>query len=104
MGRNARVRRGWTDVKPQAAMPLQIRETKTLERLRTKMRLIRTMAEFEFMIEDATTDNRGAIRKLLEPMLRPGLPCCGAGALEQASGKPQHHSLRCPTKRLVVLQ
>lgn len=104
MGRNAQARRGWTDVKPQASATPQARQTRTQARLRQRMQEIRTLAQFEYILQDAHEDHRGTMRRLLAPMLRPDLPCCGAGALEARTGQPQEHAPVCPTKRLVVLQ
>jgi hypothetical protein len=103
MGRNAQRRR----VEKQAARaerPATVRRTRlthTQQRLRRQMRQVATLAQFEQILADAHADSRGAMRRILTPMLAPGLPCCGQAALAARTGQTLtagQHALYCPTR------
>lgn len=107
MGRNAQTRKvdaqaaklekGTTRRTPPA-------ESKTVARLRRKMTLVRTLAQFEEILYAAHEDSRPSMRRLLEPMLKPELPCCGMAILSRRLGEdPIRHATLCPEARLVKL-
>lgn len=111
MGANARRRsslrlavRNETPEKPRTS-----KATKTLTRLQARAAEIATLQQFEECIARAHPDTRGAIRKLMEPMLRPGLPCCGPAQLAAVlTGRGQHveaweHTALCPSRNRVQL-
>lgn len=108
MGRNAQRRR---DGKHARRIAVQLTEnrrgdTVTLRRLRVKMREVATLSQFEEMIAAGDPTTRVARRRLLEPMLRAGLPCCGPSALAARLGKTLlvgQHTLHCPTRNKVTL-
>lgn len=83
-------------------MPRQ--ETATLRRLRVKIEQLTSLVQFEEIIDTMPEEHRRRGRKILEPMLRPGLPCCGVAALNRAmGGLEKKHAPRCPKAHLVVL-
>ncbi len=106
MGANAR-RRATEKQALHFAKPARVQSvnmTKTNQRLRQQMREITTLQQFEEIVAQAHEDHRGQIRKLLEPMLRPGLPCCGVALLAQKIGDSRFkHGPRCPARNRVVL-
>ena len=57
--------------------------------LRRRARQIATLEQFEDIMRKATHPER--VRNMLEPLLRPNLPCCVA--VETS------HTLGCPTQR-----
>lgn len=79
------------------------RESKTMRILRRKMAEVKTQAQFEAILLDAHEDHRTKMRKLLEPLLPEGLPCCGVAQLMKKAGKPVRHTALCPAGRLVTL-
>jgi hypothetical protein len=83
--------------------PDQDAESKTMRMLRRKMQQVKTLAQFEAIIADAHEDHRGKMRKLLEPMLPQGLPCCGVFQLARKLNKADKHSALCPKSRLVTI-
>lgn len=106
MGRNAQRRR---DIKA-AARVAQVEptrgETAAIRRLRLRMQEVTTLSQFEEMIAAGDPTTRVARRRLLEPMLRAGLPCCGPSALAARLGKALltgQHTLHCPTRNKVTL-
>lgn len=111
MGGNAQRRRSLKLVarsERTLAKPRTKGDTKTMTRLRARMAEVVTLQQFEEIIAQAQPDDRGKLRKFLEPMLRDGLPCCGPGQLAHAlhaQGKTvtfEHGSL-CPSRNLVVI-
>lgn len=110
MGANAR-RRASLKVVARRKKPASVRPsgaTKTQVRLRARMAEVATLQQFEEIVAQAHKDDRGAIRKLLEPMLRPDLPCCGPCQLAEklvSQGKTVEfeHTSRCPTRKRVLL-
>lgn len=59
------------------------------------MQEIATRAQFERVIAASHPDHRMRMRAILEPMLRPNLPCCGTYAVKKL------HAGGCPTRRLM---
>lgn len=122
MGRNSRRRQLAREV-VRDAQPRTVRsttkETVTVRRLRARMALVATRAQFERIIATTVPDNRPAMRRLLEPMLKPDLPCCATWAVRTAvskeiteqygikrlnrpfdTGEPEH-CLGCPSLRVM---
>lgn len=111
MGANAR-RRSSLKLAARNADPAKTRTsraTKTQVRLRARLAEITTLQQFEEIIAQAHPDTRGSMRKLLAPMLRPGLPCCGPCALAtvlERQGKnveAWEHTRLCPSRNRVQL-
>lgn len=116
MGANAR-RRSSLKLAARAEQPATLRlagfrggkATKTMTRLQMRAREIDTLQQFEEIIAKAHPDTRGSIRKLLEPWLRPGLPCCGpaqlATVLERQGKNVERweHTQLCPSRNRVQL-
>lgn len=74
-------------------------------RLRQKAAEIRTRQQFEEILAAAHPDSRHAMRRLLEPLLSPELPCCGVAMLAQRVGDPTFkHGNLCPKRNRVTLQ
>lgn len=103
MGANAR-RRAAGKAKA-AVVPFRPTVTRTLQRLRKKAREIATLQQFEEIIHAAHPDSRGPMRRLLEPLLAPNLPCCGQAMLAQRMGDTSFkHGALCPARNRVTLQ
>lgn len=111
MGENAR-RRSSLKLAVRNAKPATVRPsgpTKTMTRLQMRAAEIETLQQFEECIRQAHPDTRGAIRKLLGRLLKPGLPCCGPAMLAAAckrQGKnveAWEHTRLCPSRNLVEL-
>lgn len=80
------------------------RDTRTRRLLKQKMAEVTTWQQFEEIVAAAHPDNRGRIRKMLEPLLRDDLPCCGQATLSIAAGDTViKHGARCPSRNRVVL-
>lgn len=111
MGENAR-RRSSLKLASRTAKPATLRAsgpTKTMVRLRARAAEIETLQQFEEIIRTAHPDSRGSLRKLMTPMLRAGLPCCGPAMLARVcerQGKTVEtwdHTRLCPSRNLVQL-
>lgn len=111
MGENAR-RRSSLKLATRSAQPATTRasgQTKTMVRLRARAAEIETLQQFEEIIRAAHPDSRGLIRKLMTPMLRAGLPCCGPAMLARVlerQGKTVEkweHTRLCPSRNRVQL-
>lgn len=91
----------------KAAKPRAVRrlgdDTRTMRLLREKMAQVKTLSQFEEMVYAAVEDERPAVRRLLEPMLPQGLPCCGRAMLAKAQRRTIVHATLCPEARLVKL-
>lgn len=106
MGINAKRRRIDKEASKRAA-PRAVRrlgvETRTMRLLQQKMAQVTTLSQFEEMIYAGVEDERPALRRLLEPMLPEGLPCCGRAMLAKAQRRTIQHATLCPNARLVKL-
>lgn len=111
MGENAR-RRSTLKLASRNAQPATLRAsgpTKTMTRLRARAAEIDTLQQFEEIIRSAHPDNRGPLRKLMTPMLRAGLPCCGPAMLAAVltrrgqNVEAWEHTQLCPSRNLVQL-
>ena len=74
------------------------RESAAMTRLllRNRARRIESREHFERIVAQAPHPE--AVRRLLEPLLRPNLPCCG-GPLRKADGLwVRSHTHGCPTR------
>lgn len=105
MGRKAQVRRAR---KPAAgvAHTTPVANSQTVKRLRKLAQAINTQAQFEEMVEQHS--HQAAFRRLVEPMLRPKLPCCAPGYLKEVHGvtvdhRSNPHTEHCPTRKRVEL-
>lgn len=81
---------------PKVVVPFRRQgDTRTIQRLKTAMQQIATRAQFDRLLLQGAPETREARRKLMEPMLRPNLPCCGTYAVKGP------HAAGCPTRRLM---
>lgn len=112
MGANAR-RRSSLKIAARNEQPATLRSsatTKTMTRLQARAAEIETLQQFEECVRQAHPDTRGAVRKLLGRLLRPGLPCCGPAMLAKVltrQGKNVErweHTQLCPSRNLVTLE
>lgn len=70
-------------------------DTRSVRTLRGKMTQITTRTQFERVIASFPQAHRARARAIMEPMLRPSLPCC---AEYMATGD---HAQHCPTQRFM---
>lgn len=114
MGRNAQYRRG-LKLATKAEQPVTLhggrrggKTTQAMRRLKVKMLEVDTLSQFEQIISAGHPDNRETLRRIMTPMLRKDLPCCGQGQLAEKLGKLivlEQHSAYCPVRnapRLVL--
>lgn len=73
-----------------------------MDRLRKQMQKVQTQAEFAHMALQATSE--ASFRRLCEPMLRPGLPCCAQSVADRRDEREEiRHARLCPSRNLVTV-